>query len=210
VQRCIASILRQTYPHFEIVVVGDACTDETFEALAQIKDPRIVAVNLPVRGNYPQEKCVRRWQMAGTAPFNTALGLARGDFITHLDDDDEYLPDRLEQLVAALKATRAELIYHPFLCETEFGWIENPARAIAHGHMNHGACIYHAVFKHLPVAPSHLLNLPADWHRFLVMKGVGVASARLDRVLTRHYWEGSERGARRQAVLGGGAGHRGV
>ncbi len=72
--RAIASILAQSYPNFEIVIIDDASTDDTPEFLDSITDPRI-----------------RRLRGAGTGASNARnLGLqaARGDIITHLDDDN--------------------------------------------------------------------------------------------------------------------------
>ncbi|MDO8665381.1 MAG: glycosyltransferase, partial [Gemmatimonadales bacterium] len=52
-ERTIPTVLAQTYPHFELLIVGDHCTDDTEERVKALKDPRIRFVNLPERGNYP-------------------------------------------------------------------------------------------------------------------------------------------------------------
>ena len=39
---------------------------------------------------------------------------ARGDYVTHLDDDDEYLPQRLEVLVQYARARGCDFVWHPF------------------------------------------------------------------------------------------------
>src|SRR3990167_5480376 len=41
IQRAVPSILAQTYKNFELIIVGDHCTDNTAELVAKIKDPRI-------------------------------------------------------------------------------------------------------------------------------------------------------------------------
>ena len=58
--------------------------------MAKIKDPRVRFHNLRRRGKYPAN-AMRRWMVAGTGAANQALRSARGDYITHLDDDDEFL-----------------------------------------------------------------------------------------------------------------------
>ena len=59
-------------------------------AMAKIKDPRVRFHNLCRRGKYPAN-AMRRWMVAGTGAANEALRPRRGDYITHLDDDDEFL-----------------------------------------------------------------------------------------------------------------------
>ena len=55
-----------------------------------------------------------RWMVAGTAPINLALSLARGDFITHLDDSDEHPEDRIAKLVSFIRESKADFVWHPF------------------------------------------------------------------------------------------------
>ena len=45
----VASVRAQTFTDWELIVVGDACTDETAEVVAGFGDARIRFVNLPVR-----------------------------------------------------------------------------------------------------------------------------------------------------------------
>src|SRR5258708_4622321 len=114
--RCIPSVLGQTYPNLELIIVGDGCTDETEEAVRRITDPRLKFYNLAERGNYPRDKR-RRWMVAGAPAMNIAASLAKGDYLTHLDDDDEYVPQRLEKLVEFAVANSCDLVWHPFWWE---------------------------------------------------------------------------------------------
>ena len=113
-RRCIPSVLGQTYENLELIVVGDHCTDGTEEAVSRIDDPRLKFVNLPEKSVYPEDPR-RRWMVAGTPPTNEAFSMARGDYITQLDDDDEYLPERLEKLVAFAGRERVRLRMAPLL-----------------------------------------------------------------------------------------------
>jgi hypothetical protein len=58
------------------------------------------------------------WIVAGTTAVNYTLKLANGDFITHLDDDDKHLPERIGKLVQFIQKTHADLVCHPFWRET--------------------------------------------------------------------------------------------
>jgi GT2 family glycosyltransferase len=81
----IASVRQQTLGDFECIVVDDASPDPVTVAA----DPRI--------------RVIRRETNGGCAAArNTGLRAARGRFVAFLDDDDTYLPDRLEMVRAAL------------------------------------------------------------------------------------------------------------
>jgi hypothetical protein len=143
VQRCLRSLLAQTYDNLEIIVVGDGCTDGTGDAVADLRDPRIRFENLPSRGPYPDDPELR-WMVAGTMPMNRALSLATGDFVTHLDDDDEHSSDRVEKLLHFMRETRADLVYHPFQWERQPGrWQVNPAREFRWTQVTTSSIFYH-------------------------------------------------------------------
>ena len=100
VLRCaIATIQLQTFRDWELVVVGDACTDDTAAVMAGFEDPRIRFVNLPE--NIGEQ----------SGPSNRGFQLATGDFVAYLNHDDLWFPDHLESLVSFLDETRADLVY---------------------------------------------------------------------------------------------------
>lgn len=86
----IESVLGQTVPCHEIVVVGDHCKAETAEVLAGIPEPRLRYVNLPHR-------CGEQ-----STPNSVGMAFATGDVIAFLNHDDLWLPDHLETSLAAL------------------------------------------------------------------------------------------------------------
>jgi glycosyltransferase involved in cell wall biosynthesis len=84
------SILGQSWPGFEIIVVDDASDDDTAEVASRFGD-RIRYVRREVRG--------------GTAAArNTGLKMAVGEVIAFLDSDDVWLPGALATLMEALEA----------------------------------------------------------------------------------------------------------
>lgn len=194
-ERSVRSALAQTYRNIEVVVVGDHCTDDTAERMARIADPRLRFHNLPVRGPYPEDP-EQRWMVAGTFPFNEALRQARGDFITHLDDDDEHLPDRLEKLVAFIKQTRADLVYHPFFVEQPGGrWKLNRAEVYRHNRVTTSSVLYHNWLRRIGWDPeAYAWKEPGDWNRFRKLRYLGIRMERFGEPLLRHYRERSQAG----------------
>lgn len=84
-KRALDSVLKQTYRNLEIIVVNDG--DELLTELYLYLDINNVRY-LKTKGS--QGACVAR---------NLAIKSATGDFITGLDDDDEFYPDRVEFFV---------------------------------------------------------------------------------------------------------------
>lgn len=88
--RAIDSVLAQDYPNFELIVVDDASKDDTIAVLtARYGDDSRITILQQETG---QGACAAR---------NRAIALAKGDFVTGLDDDDEFLPHRLSSLFAS-------------------------------------------------------------------------------------------------------------
>ncbi len=83
VKQAIESILHQTFQDFEILVVDDASTDESFKAVQAIHDERIVLLRNEVNSGPSYSR-------------NRAIREAKGDFLAILDADDVAMPERLE------------------------------------------------------------------------------------------------------------------
>ncbi len=187
-ERCIASILKQTYGNLEVVVVGDGCTDRTAELIADMHDARIRFLNLPQRGKYPADRNLR-WMVAGTFPMNTALEIASGDFITHLDDDDEFVPERVEKLLDFAVRHGCDFVWHPFWSERDNGaWVLNEAQEFQEGKVTTSSVFYRSWFKRIPWdINAYLLREPGDWNRFRRIKYIQPVARRYPEPLLRHY-----------------------
>jgi hypothetical protein len=91
VREAVESLLAQTFVEHEILVIDDASTDASTEALEHLDDPRL--------------RIVRHHRNHGlSGARNTGLALARGDYIALLDADDVARPRRLERQAALLDA----------------------------------------------------------------------------------------------------------
>jgi glycosyltransferase involved in cell wall biosynthesis len=201
--RALRSCLDQTYQNIEIIVVGDACTDDTAKMMAEVSDPRVRFVNLEERGDYPDDPHLR-WMVAGTAAVNHALSMAQGDFITHLDDDDEHAPERTEVLLDALIRTRSDLVFHPFQFETADGhWQVNKARSFRYVSATTSSIFYHRHFAGLGWDPkAYRYREPGDWNRLRKIRFLGARITRDPRILLTHYRERNQKAAPSQSTKG--------
>ena len=88
--QAIESILNQTFTDFEFLIIDDASTDNSIEIIKNYRDNRI--------------QLVENNQNLGQAEtMNTALGLAMGNYIARMDQDDISLDQRLEKQVYYLQ-----------------------------------------------------------------------------------------------------------
>ena len=87
-KRALESVLNQTYKNIEIIVVDDASTDDTAQMMRYYTNlQNIKFIQLPVS----KGACVAR---------NKAIYIASGEYITGLDDDDEFAPEHISNLVS--------------------------------------------------------------------------------------------------------------
>ena len=95
--RAIQSVLSQTYSNWELIVVDDGSTDNTKKIVEEFqkKDRRIGYI----------------WQenFGGTSkPINTGLKVSQGEYIALLEDDDEWLPEKLERQLGVFQNSKKE------------------------------------------------------------------------------------------------------
>jgi glycosyltransferase involved in cell wall biosynthesis len=85
IAQCIQSVLSQTYPHWEQIIIDDGSTDQTGEIISQYKDSRIKYIRQENKGI---------WRLSEA--YNKALEISRGEFIAILEGDDFWPQDKLE------------------------------------------------------------------------------------------------------------------
>jgi glycosyltransferase involved in cell wall biosynthesis len=92
-QRAVASVLSQTHPDFELLIVNDGSVDGTAAYLDDLaaRDERVRVFHHAQPGGAPRAR-------------NKAIREARGSWVTGIDDDDEYLPGRLAALSSVAQA----------------------------------------------------------------------------------------------------------
>jgi glycosyltransferase involved in cell wall biosynthesis len=95
----IRSVRAQSYPSWELIVVGDCCTDDSEAVVEAFADPRIRWHN--------------RERNAGSQslPNNDGIAMARGELIAYLGHDDLWTPDHLGRLVVEQRRADADVCF---------------------------------------------------------------------------------------------------
>ncbi len=98
IKECLDSLLRQTYPDFEIICVDDGSQDDSLKILREYekRDSRILVLT-------------QKNQYAGVAR-NTGMERAKGKYLLFLDADDFFCEELLEQTVCEAEKNRTEIL----------------------------------------------------------------------------------------------------
>jgi glycosyltransferase involved in cell wall biosynthesis len=88
-RQAIQSVLAQSYADFEVIVVDDGSTDNTSAVVGDLSDPRL--------------RYARQANGGLSSARNTGIRNATGSFLSYLDSDDLFLPEKLRLLVALLE-----------------------------------------------------------------------------------------------------------
>lgn len=96
----LASVECQSFTNWECILIDDCSTDNTADVLREFarKDARFIPIFLDKNGG-------------ASAARNAGFAAARGIYITLLDADDSYVPDRLARLVELIGSTGADLVF---------------------------------------------------------------------------------------------------
>ncbi|MEI5639580.1 MULTISPECIES: glycosyltransferase [unclassified Pseudoalteromonas] len=105
-KRAIESVKQQSYTNWELLIVNDGSSDGTFEYLQGLDDSRIKVFH----NESPQGACFAR---------NVAINNAMGEFITGLDDDDEFTFDRLSFFINSWQEKYSFLCTPVTVCRNE-------------------------------------------------------------------------------------------
>lgn len=156
----IRSVLTQSYADLEVIVVDDGSTDDTEKIIDAIVDPRLHYIRQENRGR--------------SNARNHALSLARGKYITFLDSDDLYLPNKIElQVDYLIKHPDVGMVYTSAYCINDGGdMLAHKYEATVSGHIYEQIAFFMPVTITLPTVMTfrdvmnHVGGFDENMHRF--------------------------------------------
>ena len=135
--RALDSVLMQTRPADEIIVIDDGSTDNTEEVLA----------------DYPDVTVIRQANSGVSAARNRGIKAAGAEWIALLDSDDSWHPQKLEMQLERLEQNPGHR-----LCHTEEIWVRNGVRVNQmKKHQKGGGMIFHRCLEMCVISPSSAL-----------------------------------------------------
>ena len=95
----ISSVINSRFTNWEMIIVGDACTDDTEAVVSSFGDPRIRFINLGINTGH----------QAG--PNNAGFALAKGRYIAYINHDDLWFPDHLDKCLQTIQEKDADWVF---------------------------------------------------------------------------------------------------
>jgi glycosyltransferase involved in cell wall biosynthesis len=203
----IDSVLAQTYPHWELIVVDDCSQDSSPDIIAGYvaRDPRIRSIRHPGNQKLPRA-------------LNTGHAAARGSYLTWISDDNRYLPPAIEEMVTFLEEHPAVgVVYADCVLIDDRGqylqdWPAQPASRIAYMNSLRACFLYRKVVyetvggydaeqflaedwdfwlraaRHFEMVPIHKTLYQYRWHDQSLTKAARRSEVRnsIERALRRH------------------------
>ena len=104
IAQTIESVLAQTYPHWEMLIVDDCSTDRSVEVIQAYvnRDSRIKYFKTDHSSGSP------------SLPRNIGLEQAQGEYIAFLDSDDAWFPSKLEEQVIFMESGPYDFVYSDY------------------------------------------------------------------------------------------------
>ena len=107
IQRCIQSVINQTYNKLEIIIVDDGSTDLSRDKAQYFKDNRITIINKENEGL--------------SSARQRALDVAKGEFISFIDADDYLKPDYVDKMLVRIQRDQSDVCICSTIFEDEDG-----------------------------------------------------------------------------------------
>jgi len=184
IKRALESALAQTYKNIEIIVIDDGSTDKTAEIVKNYKDPRIIYL-------------FQKNQGQGSAR-NNGIKKSQGEYITFLDADDYYFPQKVEKQVRFLENYPN---YQAVYCNALHFYSDNPTVFFKKKGNFHSGDIFKDLLQSSYINPNTIMvsrkvldkvglfnenrYYPEDWELWLKISRAGFQFGYLDEDLVK-------------------------
>ena len=144
ISECVQSVLAQTLPAREIIIVDDGSTDATYNILRDLGFNSLSTKKTVLRYFFQQNRGV-------SSARNLGIKEARSEYIAILDSEDLWLKSKLDRQVSAFQNDTQS----SRLCHTDEIWIRNGVRVNQHKkHKKHGGNVFQSCLKLCCISPS--------------------------------------------------------
>lgn len=162
--KSIESVLAQSYPRFELIIIDDGSTDHTEEVVRQYNDPRVL---------YHKKANAERG-----AARNTGALLAQGLYVNFFDSDDILLPNHLEEAVKVIcRYDNPEIFFLGYEIRTPTGKLVtqinnlkgNVGPKLMHGNLLgcNGVIVRKDIALRFPFSEDRRIAVFEDWQLWL-------------------------------------------
>jgi spore maturation protein CgeD len=156
IAKAIKSVLKQSYTDWELLIMDDNSNEETVQIIMKyLKDKRIKYHNSKIQDS-------ERYKTTRYATLiNKSIPLTKGNYITYLTDDNEFLPNRLKIMAKYLEShPKADVVYSKQMVKTinnngeeiktfirrTYGILDKPAGYVDHCSIMHSRLIANKVY----------------------------------------------------------------
>ena len=145
-KRAINSVYMQTLPAEKIIVVDDGSTDDTYQYISL---------------HYPEVILIKQKNKGVSAARNRGFAEVSTQWVSLLDSDDEWLPQKMEKQLLELEKTQLKV------CHSEEIWIRNGVRVNAKNkHQKKSGDIFFDCLKLCAMSPSAIVMDSSVWKEF--------------------------------------------
>lgn len=149
-RRAVESLLHQTYKNTEIIVIDDSPSD--YCERCAVRD-YMNSVSSDRVSYYQNEKNV-----GGSLSRNRGIQLARGEYITFLDDDDEYKPEKIRNQVAFMQKTGCDLSFSDMVMYNVNGQIVDYREYKDISSFENSELLKYHLMKHMTGTPTFMFK----------------------------------------------------
>lgn len=148
--RAVKSVLNQTYSNIEIIVIDDSPSD--YEDRDQIKKYMHCINNDSVK--YFQNEI----NMGGSLARNRGIDLASGEYISFLDDDDEYMPEKIEKQIKYMIYTGVDLSFSDMIMYSPSGNVVDYREYKDIPSFDNQTLLHYHLMKHMTGTPTFMFK----------------------------------------------------